>query len=191
MPLKKTKKQKPDESMGDIYKDDIVFEESENDDKFKKVKEKLNICLKENKENLLGWQRARADFVNAKKENEERVKNSFAFAKSELMEDILPVVDSFDMAFANKEAWDKVDKGWRTGVEYIHTQLLSVLESNGLKQINPISQKFDPSLHTSVEVVDTSNKKEDEMILEVVQKGYEMNGKVVRAAKVKVGQYKK
>jgi molecular chaperone GrpE len=207
MPQAKKKKEKKhpdvenlDETLRDEYNEDVVFEEEDNEsrsiggsreDKVKKLKEKLNKCLKENRENLLGWQRTRADFVNAKKENEEKTKQSFIFAKRELTEDLLPVIDSFEMAFSNKEAWENVDKQWRIGVEYIYTQMLDILKDNGLKQINPISQKFDPMLHTSMEVVDTNNKKEDDMVVSVVQKGYEMNGRVIRPAKVRVGRYKK
>lgn len=198
MPAKRKKEVNIDDQLDNENKEDIVFEEEpegrsfggDSEEKVKKIKGKLNKCLKENRENLLGWQRCRADFVNAKKENEEKTKQSFVFAKGELMEEILPVVDSFEMAFANKEAWENVDKQWRVGVEYIHTQLLRVLEGNGLKQIDPLSQKFDPNLHISMEVVDTKDKKEDDVVVEVIQKGYEVNGKVIRAAKVKVGRFK-
>lgn len=172
--------------------DDVVMEDSETADlKIKKIKEKLNKCLKENKENLLGWQRSRADFVNAKKENEEKVRESFSYAVGGLIEELLPVIDSFDMAFSNKDTWEKVDKNWRIGVEYIYSQLVSILESNGLKQLNPVGEKFNPNFHTSVEIVDTDKKKEDNSIIDVVQKGYEYNSKVIRAAKVKVAHYNK
>lgn len=200
MATKKNKKdQNTDKQQESKDNEDVVFEEENveitgfgfsKDEKTKKLKEKLDKCLKESKENLLGWQRSRADFINAKKENEERVKQSFVFAKRELIEDILPVVDSFEMAFSNKEAWENIDNGWRTGVEYIYTQLLSILESNGLKPINSIGEKFNPNFHTSVEMVDTKNKKEDDIVVEVIQKGYEMNGGVIRAARVKVGRFK-
>jgi len=186
----RTKKEKNiDEITDDAYNDDIIFEdEKSSEDKLKKLREKLNKCLKENKDNLLGWQRSRADFVNAKKDNEERAKQSFSFAKGEIMEELFPVIDSFEMAFSDKDAWEKVDKQWRIGVEYIYTQLLTTLENNGLKQIDPIGQKFDHNFHTSVEIIETDDKKEDNIVLGVIQRGYELNGRVIRAAKVKVGQ---
>ncbi len=189
--MNKKKKVKSEESE-DIYNDDIVIEENDTlDGKIKKIREKLTKCQKENKENLLGWQRSRADFVNAKKDNDEKIRESFSYARSEFIEELLPVVDSFEMAFSDKDAWDKVDKNWRVGVEYIHSQLISVLESNGLKQINPINEKFNPNYHTSVEIIDTNKKKEDDIVVNVIQKGYECNGKILRASKVCVGQYKK
>ncbi len=188
MSLQKKKKEK----INDSHLEDITLEESDiPQDKIKKIKDKLNKCLSENKENLLGWQRARADFVNAKKENEKKVKESSLYAKASLIEEMLTVADSFEMAFADKKAWEKVDKNWRIGVEYIYSQLISIFESNGVKQINPLGDEFDHNLHASIETVETDNKKEDGIIVEVVQKGYELNGKVLREAKVKVAQYKK
>jgi len=192
MTPQKRKIQNLDETPDGIYNDDIVFEDGDVvEDRIKKLKERLGKCLKENKENLLGWQRAKADFVNVKKENAEKAKKSSDFAKGEFIEEMLPVIDSFSMAFANKELWEKVDKNWRVGVEYIHSQFMSVLEGNGLKSITPIGEKFDPNFHISIEVVNTDKKKEDDLIVEIVQSGYELNGRVIRAAKVKVAQYKK
>jgi len=191
MASKKEKKEDVEEDLEDVYNDDIIIEENETvEGKVKKLKEKLNECLKENRENLLGWQRSRADFVNAKKENENKVKESFVYATGEFIEELLPVVDSFEMAFADKEAWEKVDKNWRIGVEYIYSQLLSILENNGLKQIDPTGEKFNPSFHTSMEMINTDKKKDDSVVMSVIQKGYKHNGKVIRAAKVRVAQYK-
>lgn len=196
MSEKKIKKKKVDTSKNDMYNDDVVFEDEDSEmedaamkDKIKKLREALEQCRKENKENLLGWQRARADFVNAKKENEQKMKDSFSFAKGQLIEELLPVVDSFEMAFSNKDAWEKVDKNWRVGVEYIYSQLLSVLERNGVKEINPLGQTFNPQFHTSVETVAAENKDDDEKVVEVMQKGYEVNGRVLRPARVKVARY--
>ncbi len=191
MPSSKKKKITTDDVSNNTDVDDIVFEETgQAEGKLKKLKEKLSHCLKENKENLDGWQRSRADFVNAKKENEQKIKEFSIYAKSEFISELFPVIDSFDMAFSNKEAWEKVDKNWRTGVEYIHSQLTSVFENNGLKEINPKNETFDPRFHTSTETVTISNKKDDGMVVEVVQKGYELNENVLRPAKVKVGKFK-
>ena len=104
---------------------------------------------------------------------------------------ILPVVDSFELAFANKKSWEKVDVSWRKGVEYIYSQLLKVFEENGLKQVIPLGEIFDPIFHDSVESIDVKNSSEGGKILEVLQNGYSMNNKVVRPARVKVAIYKK
>ncbi len=172
--------------------DDVIFEPEEDGDeeapqkKIKKLKEDLKKALKERDEYLTGWQRAKADFINARKEEEKNRVETIKYANKEMALDILSALDSFDMAFANKEAWEKVDKNWRIGVEYIYNQLLGVLEQNGLKQINPIGEEFDPNIHTSVENVSVSEKDENK-IMEVVQKGYMMHGSLIRSPKVKVG----
>lgn len=175
----------------DSYNNDIKIEEEEfQGDIIKKLREKINSCQKERGEFLEGWQRSKADFINAKKSFEEEKKKYVSFATENLLEDILPVVDSFDMAFANKKSWESVDKNWRIGVEYIYSQLLTILEGNGLKQINPLGKPFNPREHTTIDTVPTEKKEEDDYIAEVVQKGYFLHDKVLRPAKVKVFSYK-
>ncbi len=155
------------------------------------LREKLEKALAEKQEYLDGWQRTKAEFVNAKKRNEEDLKEYRKFAQENLIEELLPVLQSFDMAMANKEAWEKADKNWRTGVEYIASQFKAVLEANGLKEINPIGQKFDPLRDEAIENIEVSDAAQDHSILSVVQKGYELNGKQLRPPRVKVGEFKK
>lgn len=174
--------------------DDVVFEPEEDGDeeapqkKIKKLKDELRAAKKERDEYLAGWQRAKADFINARKEDEARRAEVIKYANKELILDILSALDSFDMAFANKDAWEKVDKNWRIGVEYIYGQLLGVLEQNGLKQINPVGETFDPNIHTSVESVAVEKEEDEHKIQSVVQKGYLLNGSLIRSPKVRVGQ---
>jgi len=173
--------------------DDIVFEEGEVDSpsgQLKKLRDRIKECSKEKQEYMDGWQRAKADFINFKKEQEEIRKNIIKYAKEGLISDILPTVESFEMAFSNKEAWDKVDKNWRVGVEYIYTQLLTTLKNNGIKQVGEVGAKFNPNEYDSVEILETDKKTDDGNVGYVVQKGYELNGKIIKPAKVKVFQYK-
>jgi len=95
------------------------------------------------------------------------------------------------MAFSNKEAWEKVDKNWRLGVEYIHTQLMKVLGENGLKEMNPIGEKFDPKFHVAEEHTEIDDEKKDGVIVVVKKKGYMLNDRVVVAPTVTVAEYKK
>lgn len=175
----------------------IVFEDEDGEGntlnpiaKLKQLREKLKKCEAERMEYLAGWQRAKADLINARKRDEEDKKEFVKYANEDLIGEILTVLDSFDMAFANKEAWEKVDANWRVGVEYIYSQLLSSLERFNLKVINPAGQKFDPNHHVSIESIPVTDKSQDDMIVRVVQKGYELNGKIIRAPKVEVGEFK-
>ncbi len=173
-----------------MYNEDVHFEDIEDEENpgavLKKLREKLRKCEGEKKDYLDGWQRMRADFANARKEDDNRRGEMIKFASEGLVEDLLPVLDSFSMAFANKEAWEKVDANWRKGVEYIHAQILSVLESRGLQEIGVVGEKVDPRNHIAVEGVPVEEKKVD-TVIEVIQKGYRLHNKVIRPAKVKAG----
>src|SRR3989338_819929 len=103
----------------------------------------------------------------------------------------LPVLESFNMAFSNREAWEKVDKNWRIGVEYIANQLKGVLEANGLKELNPVGQKFDPMLHEAVEFEEVTDESKNQLITAVIHKGYSFYDRVLKAPKVKVGEFRK
>jgi molecular chaperone GrpE len=174
-----------------IHNDDVQFEDIEEGENpallIKKLREKLRTCENEKKEYLDGWQRMRADYANARKEEESRRGDMTKFASEGLVEDLLPILDSFGMAFGNKEAWEKVDANWRTGVEYIHAQLLSVLESRGLLEIGIVGEKVDPRNHIATEAIPVADGSKVDTVIEVVQKGYRLHSKVIRPAKVKVG----
>jgi molecular chaperone GrpE len=155
-------------------------------DVVKKLREEIKKLRAEKEEYLTGWQRAKADYVNLQKEEEGKRKDMRGFIVGTLVDDLLPVLDSFDMAFANKEAWEKVDPNWRSGVEYIHQQFLRVLGDNGVTQVNAIGVPFDPILHESMEMVATDDISKDHTIASVVQSGYQIGGKVIRPARVTV-----
>ncbi len=157
----------------------------------KKLKEKIKILEKEKQENLDGWQRERADFVNYKKRSDQEKIDVIKYSNENLVSELIPVLESFEMAFANKEAWEKIDKNWRVGVEYIHTQLLKVLGDYGFKEMNPIGEKFDPKFHVAEATIEADDEKKDGIIVEVKKKGYMLNDRVVIAPKVIVGELKK
>ena len=99
---------------------------------------------------------------------------------------LITILESFHMAFANKEAWEKVDSSWRVGVEYIHTQLLQVLAGHGLTEVDPIGEMFNPNEETSIGTIPTSDISLDHKIAEVAQLGYKLNGKLIRSPRVKI-----
>ncbi len=170
-----------------MNEEDVTFEPEEGspEETIKKLREKLKKALEEKQEYLTGWQKDKADFINAKKRDEQDKKDFVRFANENLIAELFPVLDSFNMAMGNKEVWEKVDKNWRMGVEYIANQLKKVLEEHGLKEIDPIGQKFDPMRDEAIE-----DGKDSDVITTVIAKGYELNGKIVKAPKVKVGEKK-
>ncbi len=165
--------------------DDSVVAEESSSETIKKLRAELKKAQEEKQEYLTGWQKAKADFINSRKRDEEAQKEFTRFANENIITELIPVLDSFNMAMGNKEAWEKVDKNWRIGVEYISSQLKKVLEDFGLKEIDPLGKKFDPIRDEAIE-----DGKENDTVTTVVQKGYELNGKVLKAPKVKVGEKK-
>lgn len=177
---------------------DVVFEPSNEDgtelsgkDQVKALREKIKELEKEKTEYLDGWQRARADYANLQKTAEEDKKRFKSLFAEKFVEDLIPVIDSFSMAMANKEAWEKVDASWRTGVEYIYNQLMSALESHDLKSFGAIGETFDPNLHEAVNEEETENKKADHTIAKVIQKGFMIGETILRPARVTVFVMKK
>ena len=155
----------------------------------KKLRADLKTCQKEKEEYLTGWQKERADFINYKKQEDERKSNFSEAMRERILMRFLTVLDSFDMAFANREAWEKVDENWRKGVEYIHTQMNSIFEEFGVKPIGAIGENFDPSVHQSIEVMATDKKENDHKVAEVTQRGYKLGERVIRPARVNIFEY--
>lgn len=191
-------KQNTDESTDDhddveIEQDEFVLEDGEGNtqDTVQRLREKLKKAVAEKQEYLDGWQRAKAEFVNARKRDEESRREMMKFANESLIADLIPVLESFEMARANKEAWEAIDKNWRMGVEHIQNQLLKTLQDNGLTEINPRGERFDPMRDEAVSNELVTDEKLDHTIVEVLQKGYSLDGKIIKAPRVKVGEYKK
>lgn len=171
--------------------DDSVIAEENMVETIKKLRAKLKKSQADAQEYLTGWQRAKADFVNARKRDEEERKEFVKFSNERLIESLIPVLESFDLAMANKEAWEKVDKNWRMGVEYIYSQLKKTLNESGLEEVNPLGMKFDPARDEAAEYVPVTDETQDHMITQVIQKGYSLNKKQMRPPKVRVAEFRK
>ncbi|MDD5068249.1 MAG: nucleotide exchange factor GrpE [Candidatus Pacebacteria bacterium] len=175
--------------------DDVVIEDIEEGENsalaLKKLREKLKVAVTEKQQYLDGWQRTQADFSNYKKREKEERENLIKFSNEQIILDLIPALDSFDMAMANKESWMSAPENWRKGVEYIYSQFLSILEGYGVKQTNPVGEMFSTANHEPATLIPTEKADEDGKILAVIQKGYTLNGKEVRPAKVNVGELKK
>lgn len=178
--------------------DDVVFEESTEEGealagsaKLKKLQEKIKLLEKEKQEYLDGWQRSRADYANLQKSTEEDKKRFKAIFTESFVEELIPVVDSFSMAFANKEAWEKVDPQWRSGVEYIYQQLMGVLEAHSLTLFGEVGDTFDPVKYEAISEEATDDENQDHKVMKVIQKGFMLGDQILRPARVSVYTLKK
>lgn len=179
----------PEESDIDIELEETEYERVSKGDKLKKIRQELKEAKLQSQEYLTGWQKERASFANYKSEEEKKRKSRIENLKLNLISDFFPVLDSFDMAFSNKELWEKVDPAWRTGVEYIHTQFMNILRNYNVSLIDIKGIDFDPNIHDPIEHVEVNTIEDNDKIIAIIQKGYTSNGIVLRPAKVKVGKY--
>lgn len=156
----------------------------------KKLRADLKACKAEKEEYLTGWQKERADFANYRRQEEDRRAGFSESVRERVLSRFLSVMDSFNIAFANKEAWEKVDPDWRKGVEYIYGQMNTIFEEYGVKEVGEVGEIFDPNIHQSIELVPTDKKEFDHTISSVIQKGYKLGERVIRPARVNIYEYK-
>lgn len=154
------------------------------------IKKKLEECEKQKEEYLAGWQRSRADLLNYKREEMERISGLFKYGAEEMILKILLILDNFEIIENKLPEVLKKDENIK-GILQIKNQLLDFLKSYGVEEIKSVGEKFDPNLHEVVEEVAENGSpqaKESGVIADEVQKGYKINGRLLRPAKVKINK---
>jgi len=137
-----------------------------NDDKIKELTDSLK--------------HLQAEFENYKKRIDKENENFIKYSSQNLIIKLLPIIDSFESALKNHQDKNK----FLEGMNLVFSQFYSTLEKEGLKQINPMNEKFDPYKHEVM--MHEKSDKPDNTITEVLQKGYILNDKIIRHAKVKI-----
>ena len=151
----------------------------------------LEECEKKKEEYLAGWQRARADFLNYKKQETDKITGLVFFAQAEVILSVLEILDSFDKAKLEiersaKESDLSDNEQMVQGFLCIEKQIMEILKKYDIEEIKAIGEKFNPEFAEAVEQISTD--KEPGIIVEETQKGYRIAGKVLRPAKVKVAK---
>jgi len=131
--------------------------------------------------------RLQAEFENYKKRADKECSNTIKNANSGLIKELLPVLDSFELALKNENYENPEITKFHKGLELIYSQLYSILEDQGLRSIDTKNQKFDPFRH-EVLMVKESNEPEDK-ILQEFQKGYFLNENIIRHSKVMISKH--
>ena len=128
--------------------------------------------------------RLTADFDNFRKRAQREKDEARQFANQGLLEKLLPVLDNFEMALtAVKDA----DPSVRDGVQMILDQLLGVLKESGVEPVDAMGQPFDPNLHEALSQEETTEVEEG-TVVQQVQRGYKLNDRLVRPARVVVAK---
>ncbi|EKE25125.1 MAG: hypothetical protein ACD_5C00285G0005 [uncultured bacterium] len=180
--MKKNQHQKnsePEKELKDIEEEIVVEQEGE----IKAMEEKAA-------EYLDGWKRCQADFENYKKMQSDSQKDLIKYAASNILLQIIPVLDNFHMSTAHIPE-DQKNGGWVIGIMHIQKQLENVLAENGVEEISAkVGDTFDPVMHEAIEDKEClhceGEKKYENKIKKVMMNGYKMGDKVIRAARVVV-----
>lgn len=147
----------------------------------------LEKCVAERDANLAGWQRAKADFINYKKEEAQRMTETIRYANGELIREMIGVLDNFDLGLAALEKQGQVEKG----IYMIRAQIADILKRWGLERIEiKKGDIFDPSISEAVAEVDppAGGDGPPGSIVEEIETGYRLGGKVIRPARVKISK---
>lgn len=151
------------------------------EERLEEVKKQLTEVTEEKEEYLSKLKRLKADFVNYRNRAKKEKSQIETKTKTEIINSLLPVIDNFERALKSVGE----DSEFLSGVKMIHKQLVEELKKEGLEIIETKGEEFDPAYHEAVMQIE-SEEYDSGYIVEEIQRGYIMNGKVVRPAMVKV-----
>jgi len=157
---------------------------SEDDEPLEVQLEKARQTIKEYWEQMM---RLRAEIDNNRKRAERDIENAHKYATRSLLEDLLPVVDSMEMGQAAAQAENANLESIREGTAMTIKMFMQVLEKNGLQAVDPLGEKFDPEKHQAISMTEAPDA-ESNTVVEVMQKGFLLNERVVRPAMVVVAK---
>lgn len=147
------------------------------------LKKALAEAEKKAEEYLANWQRAQADFINYKRRTEEERQDFSRFANAELMFSLLPVLDDLERALDTTSPAKSAKHSWLEGVRLVERKFKAILEGHGVKEIKAVGEPFDPNFHEAMR----QGKGKEGIVIEEFQKGYMMHDKLLRPARVVVG----
>jgi molecular chaperone GrpE len=185
-----TKKEKKNEkeNIGEVNEMPVeIAELSENEQQLQAEIEALQTQVEEAEakaaENLDGWQRSQAEFINYKNRVQRDRELDYASMKGDIIRKILPVLDDLERSLAHRPDGDS----WANGMELIARKFQNILEAEGVKRIEAAGQPFDPNFHEAISS-EPNEEVESGHVIEVMQNGYMLGERVIRPAMVRVAQ---
>ena len=148
---------------------------------------KQSESLKKEKDDIFAkLQRLAADYDNYQKRSSKQITDNVAYEKDKIVKSLLPILDNFEYILANTSC-GAVDETLLKGVKIIYDQMLDVLKGHGIEQIKSAGEQFNPTHHEAI-THRSENSKEEGLVLEELQKGYKLNGRLIRASRVVVNK---
>ncbi|HVV39190.1 MAG TPA: nucleotide exchange factor GrpE [Candidatus Paceibacterota bacterium] len=176
--------------MSDLDEEFIPEEDAENPTgAIKKLRERLRNAEKEAQTNLEGWQRTKADYVNLKRDEETRRMHTEERLKASIAEDLIPVLDSFEMSAKHSDL--SADKAGNKDLQALHKQLLSAIKNMGIEQFGKAGEMFDPHKHEALREISVETPEDEHKVVTVERSGYSIGNYIIRPAQVSVGTYNK
>jgi len=149
-----------------------------------KLRQQMDNLQKEKDELFGKLQRVSADYANFQKRAPKQIADTISYEREKIIKTLLPALDNFEHTLQNAHSAENVDVLVK-GVQIVYDQMLDILKSHGVEQINALGQKFDPALHEAM-MKKTKPDTEENIVLEEFQKGYKLNGRVIRPTKAVV-----
>ena len=183
-PLEKTAEEIADIVAEDVFPADLETRCAQLETDLETLRAELDAARAAVEEEHNHYLRALADFTNFKRRRQEETEAYAQFANQELILKLLPIIDNFERALQAAEEKHSFDS-LHEGVALTLRQLREMLEKEGVKPIEAVGQEFDPMMHEAVMRVE-SDEGPDNTVVEEVEKGYTLNSRVIRPARVKV-----
>jgi len=158
----------------------------EEENQLQELREQMEHLQKEKDELFEKLQRVSADYANFQKRVPKQTADTVAYEKEKIIKTLLPAMDNFEHTLQNAASTDSTDVVVK-GVQIIYDQMLDILKSHDVEQIKAVGEKFDPALHQAMMQREEPDK-ENGIVLEEFQKGYKLNGRVIRPSKVVVNK---
>lgn len=131
--------------------------------------------------------RVQAELANIQKRNLKERQDAAKYRSQNLATELLPVIDNIERAL-EIEVEDEKAVNFKKGVEMVYNLMIEALKNEKIEAINPINEVFDPNFHMSIQVQDAEEGQEPDTVINVVQKGYKLEDRILRPAMVIVAQ---
>jgi molecular chaperone GrpE len=165
---------------------EILVKKEDESDYLLELEKAKNNCLQELLQIFIEqYQRASADYANFQKRAAKQTADAIAYEKEKIIKALLPALDNFESALGrlqNVRSAENADVLVK-GIQIIYDQMLDILKSHGVEHIKALGEKFDPALHEVI-MQKAEPAKEENIVLEEFQKGYKLNGRVIRPSRV-------
>jgi molecular chaperone GrpE len=181
--MKKKSKDKP--TAEDLHETEHKESVSECDEP-EKLHKLIENLQKEKDELFEKLQRVSADYANYQKRAPKQIADTLAYEKELIIKSLLPALDNFEHTLQNIQSAENRD-ALIQGIKIIYDQMLDILKAHGVEPIKALGETFDPALHEAM-MQKTEPEKENNIVLQEFQKGYKLNGRVIRPVKVIVNK---